>query len=127
MSLPKIVYTPAGGSETMLTFSAPARFVPGYARQAVRHDNVSGAGIRESVLERIEDVVEIALEWIPAADLAAWQAFLDHALTGAIFAYYPDAGLSSFTNYLLEDTEVILAGKSPGQYSVRLKMRKQIT
>jgi hypothetical protein len=126
MSYPKIVYTPVAGSETTLTFHAPARFLPGYARQAVRHDNISGAGVRESVLERIDDVIEIQIEWIPIADVSAWQAFLDHVLTGAAFAYYPDAGLSSFTNYLLEDAEATLAWKVPGQYALTIKMRKQI-
>jgi len=126
MSFPKIVYTPAGGGETTLQFGAPARFVAGYSRQAVRHDNVSTAGIRESVLERIDDILEITVEWVRTSELSGWQTFLNHALTGAAFAYYPDASLSGYTNYLLEDTEMKLEYKSVGSYSVRLKMRKQI-
>jgi hypothetical protein len=126
MAYPKILYTPTGGAEQTLTFSAPARLMPGYARIAVRHDNVATAGIRESVLERMDDILEITVEWIKATEVSVWQSFLDHALTGAAFAYYPDASLSSFTNYGLEDTEAKLEWKAPGQYTVTLKMRKQV-
>lgn len=126
MAYPKIGYTPAGGSPTTLTFGAPARFVPGYSRVAVRHDNISTAGIRESVLERTDDILEITVEWIKTSEASAWQGFLDHALTGAAFAYYLDASVPSFTNYLLEDTEAKLVWKAPGQSTVQLKMRKLV-
>ncbi len=127
MSYPKIVYTPAGGTEQTLSFAYPPRQVPGYQKTAVRHDNVSAAGIRESVLERVDEFLELSMEWIRAgADLASWQAFLDHALTGAAFAYFPDAAQSAFTNYVLEDTETQIEYKAPGMYAIKLKMRKQI-
>ena len=128
MSFPKIVYTPSGGAEQTLSFVFPPRELPGYQKTAVRHDNVSTAGVRESVLERTDEFLEFAMEFIRAGtDLANWQAFLDFALTGAAFAYYPDASQTSFTNYLLEDTEVKLEYKAPGVYSVNLKLRKQMT
>jgi hypothetical protein len=128
MAYPKILYTPAGGSEQTLTFASPPQQQPGYSKIAVRHDNVSTAGIRESVLERTDEFLELALLWIRAdADLAAWQAFLDHALTGAAFTYYPDASQSAFDNYLLEDTETRLEWKAPGTYALTLKLRKLVT
>lgn len=127
MSNPKIVYTPAGGSEQTLSFTQAPRQQPAYFKAAVRHENVSTAGVRESVLERTDEFLELHCEWVASGtDLNSWQAFLDHALTGAAFAYYPDAALSSFTNYLLEDAEAKLEYKAPGMYSTRLKMRKQI-
>ncbi len=126
MANPKIVYIPTGGVEQTLTFSAPARSLPAYSRAAIRHDNISTAGIRESVLERVDDIVELAVEWVKSTDVSLWQTFLDHALTGGVFAYYPDAAQSSFTNYLLEDTEARLEWKAPGRYTIRMKMRKQV-
>ena len=127
MAYPKITYTPAGGTEQTLNFDFPPRQLPGYQKTAVRHDNVSTAGIRESVLERVDEFLEFSMEWIRAGtDLANWQAFLDHALTGVAFAYFPDAAQSAFTNYLLEDTETQIEYKAPGVYTVKLKMRKQI-
>ncbi len=128
MAYPKIVYTPAGGHEQTLTFSSPPQRQPGYVKSAVRHDNISAAGIRESVLERTDEFLELSLPWIRAdADLAAWQAFLGHALTGAAFTYYPDASRPDFGNYLLEDTETRLDWRAPGTYTLTMKLRKLIT
>jgi hypothetical protein len=127
MSFPKIVYTPAGGTEQILDFVCPPRQQPGYFKVAVRHDNVATDGVRESVLERIDEFLEFSLEWIQAGtDLANWRAFLDHALTGAPFAYYPDATLPAFTNYVLEDTETRIEYKTPGRYTLTVKCRKQV-
>ncbi len=127
MANPKIVYTPEGGTEQTLNFVFPPRDLPGYQKVAVRHDNVSTAGLRESVLERTDEFLEFTMEFIQTGtDLTNWQAFLDHALTGAAFAFYPDASLSAFTNYLLEDSEINVARKAAGVYSLTLKMRKQI-
>jgi hypothetical protein len=127
MANPKIVYVPESGTEQTLTFLYPPRLQPGYQKTSVRHDNVSAAGIRESVLERIDEFLEITMEWIQAGtDLANWRAFLDHALTGAPFAYYPEASLPAFTNYALEDTETQIEYKAPGVYALKLKLRKQV-
>ena len=127
MANPKIVYTPEGGTEQTLNFALPPRDVPAYQKTAVRHDNVSAAGIRESVLERTDEFLEFTMEFIKSgSDLANWQAFLDHALTGAAFEYYPDASLGAFTNYQLEDTELVAARQAPGAYSLTLRMRKQV-
>jgi len=127
MANPKIIYTPTGGTEQTLNFVFPPRERPGYQKVAVRHDNVSTAGVRESVLERTDEFMEFTMEFIQSGtDLANWQAFLDHALTGAAFAYYPDSAQPGFTQYVLEDTEATLEWKAPGLYTITLKMRKQI-
>jgi hypothetical protein len=127
MSYPKIVYTPVGGTEQTLNFTSAPRQQPGYFRNAVRHDNISTAGVRESVLERIETFLEINMDYIQAGDdLAGWSAFLDFALTGAPFAYYPDASQSAFINCLLEDTSDTVAYMAPGVYSVKVKFRQQV-
>lgn len=124
MANPQIIYTPAGGTQQTLSFTAPPQQQPAYEKSAVRHDNVSTAGIRESVLERIDQFMEISLDWIRAgSDLANWTAFLDFALTGAAFAYYPDSSVNAYTNYVLEDSGATLAYKGPGVYSLKLKFR----
>ena len=127
MANPKIVYTPTGGTEQTLSFLFPPRQQPGYLSTAVRHDNVSTAGIRESVLERVDQFLEFTMAWIQAgADLVNWKTFLDYALTGGPFAYYPDSAQPAFTNYVLEDTEANIEYKTPGVYSLKLKFRKQV-
>jgi hypothetical protein len=128
MSYPKIVYTPSGESQQALTFVSPPTRQPVTWKAAVRHDNVSTSGVRESVLERVDQFLEINMDWIRAgADLAAWQAFLDHALTGATFDYYADASLATSVTCVLEDTEARLEFKAPGVYSLALKFREAVT
>jgi hypothetical protein len=127
MANPKIVYTPVGGTEQTLNFTSAPRQQPGYSKSAVRHDNISTSGVRESVLERIDTFLELSVEYIQAGnDLAGWSAFLDFALTGASFAYYPDASQSAFINCLLEDTGETVAYMAPGVYSVKVKFRQQV-
>ena len=127
MSFPKIVYTPAGGNEQTLGFVHPPQKQPGYSKVAVRHDNVSTCGVRESVLERLDEFLELSLAWIqPGTELENWRAFLDHGLTGAPFAYYPNAAQAGFANYVLEDTETAIEYQAPGAYVLRLKLRKVV-
>lgn len=127
MSYPKIVYTPPGGAEETLNLTSAPRQQPGYQKSAIRHDNISTAGVRESVLERIDTFLEINVDYIQAgSDLAAWSAFLDFALTGAPFAYYPDALQPAFINCLLEDTDETVAYMAPGIYSAKVKFRQQV-
>lgn len=128
MANPKIVYTPVGGTAQTLDFTLPPRQQPGYLKTAVRHDNISTAGIRESVLERIDAFLEFTMDYIQAGtDLANWTAFLDYALGGGPFAYYPDASQPGFINCLLESTTAQIAYKAPGYYSLTLKFREQVT
>jgi len=127
VSYPKIVYTPDGGAEQTLNFTSAPRQQPGYLKSAVRHDNISTAGIRESVLERIDTFLEFSVDYIQAGvDLANWANFLDFALTGAPFAYYPDASETGFVNFLLEDTSGTVTYVAPGVYSVKVKFRQQV-
>jgi hypothetical protein len=124
MANPKIVYTPTGGTEQTLDFSAPPRQQPGYSKTAVRHDNISTAGIRESVLERIDTFLEFTVDYIrPGTDLTSWSGFLDYALTGGPFDYYPDALQSGSTSCLLENTDAQIQYKAAGIYSLALKLR----
>ena len=127
MANPKIVYTPTGGSEQTLSFSSPPRQQPGYMKTAVRHDNISTAGVRESVLERIDAFLEFTMDYLQAGtDLANWTAFLDYALTGGPFTFYPDASQPGYISYLLENTDAQIAYKAPGLYSLTLKFRQQV-
>lgn len=127
VSYPKIVYTTTGGAEQTLNFTSAPRQQPGYQKSAVRHDNISTAGVRESVLERIDSFLELNVDYIQAgSDLASWSAFLDFALTGAPFGYYPDASQSAFINCLLEDTGETVTYAAPGIYSVKVKFRQQV-
>ena len=54
MAFPKIVYNPGTGSVTLQFLRGP-RKVPAYFQAATRHDNVASSGVRESVLERVDN------------------------------------------------------------------------
>ena len=127
MSYPKIVYDPGTGP-TVLAFARPPRKVPAYEYNAVRHDNISSAGVREAVLERIDTFLELEMDWVAiGADVQAWNQFMQFALGGGQFGYYPDASLPRFTNYWLEDSNWTAAYKSPGLYSFKLKFRQVVS
>jgi len=59
-------------------------------------------------------------------DVTAWANFMDYALQGGQFSYYPDASQSSFTNYWLEDTDWIAEYKGVGRYTFKLKFRQVV-
>ena len=125
MSFPKIVYNPGTGAAT-LEFLRPPRRVPAYFQVAARRDNLSSSGVRESVVERVDNFLELEMEWVGiGADVQEWESFMDYALQGGPFEYYPDASIINFTSYVLEDTTWDAAYKGPGQYTFRVKFRQQ--
>ncbi len=127
MSYPKIVYIPGGNTPQTLNFMLPPTRQPEAWKVAIRHDNVATSGVRESVLERVDQFLEINMDWIRSgSELASWQAFLDYALTGANFDYYADGSSLFSDTCVLEDTEAKLEFKASGFYSLTLKLRKAV-
>jgi hypothetical protein len=125
MGFPKIIY---GSPSATLQFQRPARKVPAYWMDAVRHDNIASSGVREAILERIDNFIELEMEYVGiGADVIAWQAFMAWALAGNTFSYYPDASLAGFTSYWLEDTNWNAGYKHPGQYTFKVKFRQVVT
>lgn len=126
MATPKIVY-PSGGANT-LNFQQYPRQVPGQWQTAKRTDSISTAGVKQSMLQRIENFIEFTMEWVQAGtDLSNWTAFFSTALQGTAFDYYPDSSLGTFTTYTLEDVDWKAAYKSLGRYSFKVKFRLVVT
>jgi hypothetical protein len=127
MAYPKIVYDPGTGPTT-LNFQRAPRSVPAYQLASIRYDNIAASGVRESIFLRADTFLEFEMEWVGiGADVQAWASFMNFALKGGQFSYYPDASLATFTNYWLEDTNWDAAYKVPGQYRFRLKFRQAVT
>ena len=127
MANPKIVYDTGTGPVT-LNFLRQPRRVPAYDFVATRHDNVASSGVREAITERVDQFLELDMEYVAAgADVTAWAAFMSYALHGGPFSYYPDSSLSSFTNYWLEETDWLADFKQAGQYTFKLKFRQVVT
>ena len=100
MANPCILY-PFGTGTVTLNFLRPPTKVPAYSSTAVRHDNVASSGVRESVLERIDNFLDLDLEWVGAgSDVQAWAQFMSYALQGGVFAYYPDSAQTEFHELL---------------------------
>jgi len=107
MANPKIVYDPGTGPVT-LNFQYPPRHVPAYHYEAVRHDNLSSAGLRESIVERIDQFLDLEMEWVlSGTDVQCWAAFVQFALNGGQFSFYTDSSQPAFANYWLEDTNFV--------------------
>jgi hypothetical protein len=127
MSWPQITYY-SGSTLVTLAFTYPPRNVAAYNSVAMRHDNISSSGVRESILERIDNFLEIEMQAVlRGSDVENWNAFMQYALAGNQFSYYPDASQSTYTNYWLEDTTWKAAYRSPGLYSFKLKFRQVVT
>jgi hypothetical protein len=126
MAYPQIVYNPGTGNVT-LAFKYPPKNVTAFNMDAVVHDNFSSAGVRERILERIDNFLELDIPAVAiGSDLTNWQTFFQFALAGGQFSYYPDASQSSFTNYWLDDAKEVAAYKHPGIYSFKLKFRQVV-
>lgn len=127
MANPQIVYNPGTGNVT-LAFKYPPHAVAAFSMDAVVHDNISSAGVRERVLERIDNFLELEMPYVAiGTDLTNWQTFLNYALGGGQFSYYSDASQSAFTNYWLDDAKQTAAYKHPGIYSWKLRFRQVVT
>jgi hypothetical protein len=127
MSNPKIVYDPGTGPTT-LAFQRSPRRVPAYFARTERKDNVSSAGVHETIFLRTDNFLEFEMEWVAiGSDVQAWNTFMQYALQGGQFSYYPDSSLTSFTNYWLEDAVWKPDYKAPGQYTFKLKFRQVVT
>src|SRR5882724_4196130 len=110
MAYPKIIYAPSAGP-TVLAFTYPNVGKPespdtgaGDEMDAVRHDTITCSGLKQSILERIDVFKTLQMDNVPMADLAAWRTFLNYALQGGQFDYYPDASDDfTFDTWTLED------------------------
>ncbi|PYV20981.1 MAG: hypothetical protein DMG24_20965 [Acidobacteria bacterium] len=126
MANPQIVYNPGAGNIT-LSFERQPRRVPAYQKVATRHDNIATSGVREAVVERVDQFLAFEMEHVGTGlDVTAWANFMDYALQGGQFSYYPDASQSSFTNYWLEDTDWMAEYKGVGRYTFKLKFRQVV-
>lgn len=127
MAWPQITYY-VGSSLVTLPFVYPPRNVAAYNAVATRHDNIASSGVRESILERIDNFLEIEMRTVlSGSDVQNWNEFMQYALAGGQFNYYPDASQGSFTSYWLEGTTWKAAYASPGIYSFKLKFRQVVS
>lgn len=117
--IPKIVY-----SGTTLAFTyPPIQKAMLDDREAVRHDSMTSSGLRQVALERVDLIRPLQFENVPWEDLPAAAAFIDYALQGGPFDYYPDATLPAFDTCELLDTNFSPRFNARGLSKFSLKLR----
>jgi hypothetical protein len=127
MANPQIVYNPGTGNVT-LAFKYPPKNVTGFDMEATTHDNFSSAGVRERITERVDNFLGLEMPYVAlGSDLSSWQTFLQFALAGGQFSYYPDASQPSFTNYWLDDAKQVADYRAPALYKLKLRFRQVVT
>jgi hypothetical protein len=127
MIRPQITYN--NGTAQTLSFVYPPTKKPRFSKQATRTDVFSTAGVRQTVVQRVNETFPLTMATIlDGDDTAAWQQFLDYAIEGEPFEYYPDADNPTlhFTMFL-QDTDAQLAYVSPGVYSLSCTLQKEIS
>ncbi len=128
IALPKIVYTPSGGSPTTLQFKrGPQNFQCVYDARA--NDNLSTSGLRERVFEFADMLITFSMQNMLIADSTdypAWAAFMKSALPGITFAFYPNTSsgfVSDYCNCVLDDKAWKPVRQGPGRYAADFNFR----
>lgn len=115
------------GPVTTLQFRFPPVKQPYRDYAAVRHTNIASSGVQENVWERTDAFLDVDMEWVVgAADVAAWDTFIQQALQGAFFQYYPDASVGSYTLYYLADDKWVSEYLSPQAWKFRARFRQRV-
>jgi len=124
--------TPPATWGATLIFLRPPRQVPGKVQTAVRTETITSIGVREIMLQRIDEFLTFTMEFVSGgADAAAWDAFMASALQGNAFDYYPDASVDVFDTWTLEltstDYSYTRAYRSVGEYTFDVTFRKFVS
>lgn len=125
MAYPKVIW-PSGGANT-LTFVYPPVEFPIYHMSAVRHDNFAAGGARESVVECVQNFIDLNMQYVVSGgDATAWGNFLTQcAIPGFYFDYYPDSSLTPFTTYRQDGASAKIAYKHPGMFTYKALWRQK--
>lgn len=107
MAYPKIVYPASGSPQHSVAFTYPPVNKPGpygvMEQEAVGAISLSISGKRQVQCFRIDQFYRLTFEQQPWDDMAAWQSFIQYAVAGGSFLYYPDADAATYDEFWLED------------------------
>lgn len=131
---PKIVYPSSvlfPPTPTTLNFKYQPRHVQFFSYEAVRHDNRASSGVQEVIYERTDEFFNADMEYVTTSDsdVANWQTFLQSAIQGIPFDYYPDpvGAPTTFTTYFADDKNYAAEYKAPGVWTFSMKWYKYVT
>ena len=113
------------------TFPATKRPPLDYTLSAVRHDSIASAGEKQSVFERIDELIPLQFENIPQGDITTapgWQDMFNNVLAGAEFVYYPDhTTLADYYMVTIEDMSFDPKWVSWQNFSLSFKLRVYVS
>jgi hypothetical protein len=108
---PQITYPaspPSPGVPTTLVFTLPPLKKPGpygvMDQEGVGTASITLGGQKQVMWWRTDQFLHLIMDDVPWADMNAWQAFIDYALPGGSFLYYPDYTGTAYDEYWLEDS-----------------------
>lgn len=125
--IPKFAYNTGSGVIDFIPTFPPTGKTPFSPLSAVRHDSITSSGIKQCVVERIDEFIVLNFATVPEADLASWGDFMEWVLAGNEFTYYPDTtDISTFYECLLEDGDWTPKWVFFKTYSFNIKIRKAV-
>ena len=91
---------------------------------ATRHDSITSSGIKQSVTERVDDVMTLTFSFVPQSDLASWKTMMKWLLAGNVFAYRPNAADNTVWNdYTLDSMDWTPKWVAPFTFAFELQCR----
>lgn len=120
--VPRIVY--GASLDQALDFSYPPVNKPiAVPSEATRSDSVTLTGDVQSLHVRTDQYFDLQMDWVPVADVEAWQAFMDFALTGGTFRYHADSTLPAYTTFMMQDKTYSPQRAAPGFFKFKQRFR----
>jgi hypothetical protein len=105
MAYPKITWNDGINPPGTVLFQLPPTSKPFKSLTATRTDVYSTAGVKQSVWLRTDRLMPILMNYVQVGDdIAAFDAFMEWALEGGQFNWFPDADIDNSFLYTLEDT-----------------------
>lgn len=137
MAFPRIVYPSGGG--TTLNFLYPPRFFSGNYKTK-RFDNIADSGVQERIWVRTDTFLVFTMEYVKAnpgssfgsiaagSDVLNWDSFVNYALKGGAFDYYPDpvGAPTDIRICFLEHTDYNAKWKSLGMFTFDMVFRYRV-
>ena len=124
MILPMFLYNPGSGVVQWVPTYPPIGKQPDDCLEAIRHDSITSSGIKQAVLERLDDVMTLSFPFVPVADLVSWKAFMTFALAGGVFAYRQNSTTNAaWGEYTLDSQEWTPKFVCFGTFSFEFKCR----
>jgi hypothetical protein len=122
--VPRIIYDAGLGAVTVAPTYANVTKPQLDSFEALRHDSISSAGVRQSIVERVDRIVSLMFESVPWGDLPMWENFFAYAITGGSFIYYPDDTATAYRTYELVDDKVVITFVCIGLSKFQLNLRQ---